>query len=590
MVACGLPGVWTSVAQDMQPPSRAAVETRPHNAIRHNELSHSQIRLEVREFSIGVQMVQEPSRAAVETRPHNAIRHNEIRHSEIRRHVRDVARGVQLVQEVRPAGVANISAPLVINVLRVDLKQPGVRVEAALAGDKVWGDDPTEGRETVSHIVSRRRAVAAVNAGFFPFNGTPEGAHVQAGELVTEPNRRATLLLGAGLARFVHLNWSGTVRATTGATTKLNGLNGRPGAKDDLLLYSPIFHSQTLKPGDTERPRFEVVVGGVGQLRAGRDLTGIVRQTNEGGATPLAPDTVVLSGAGAGADWLRAHAQPGARLTVRLDIGLRAVTASAERAPDEPSQPLDPKLWHDAVAGASQLLRDGRVVITAEEEGIGGAFITTRHPRTAVGLTRRGELLLVTVDGRQPTLSRGAALNELAWIMMSYGAWDAINLDGGGSTAMAVRGGIVNSPSGGAERPVANMLLVFAPPLPIALNAPGVPPFALSPQAQNRSAPLSAPQVEETVPFLLRDGAGRDAGSHHSTIWGTLGGIGFVEQNGLFRAMKAGSGTVRATSSGHTVVVPLTVAPAKNAPVIPPVPPASTAPTAPTIAAPAASH
>lgn len=542
-------------------------------------------------FSVWTEAAQDAqrlSRAAVETRPQNAIR----------RHVREVARGVQLVQEVRPAEVAGISAPLVINVLRVDLKRPGVRVEAALAGDKVWGDDPTEGRETVSRIVSRRRAVAAVNAGFFPFNGTPEGLHLRAGELVTEPNRRATLLLGAGLARFVHLNWSGMVRVATGATTtaatatgattKLNGLNRKPGAKDDLLLFSPIFFNQTLKPGDKDRPRFEVVVSGVGSLQAGRDLSGVVTRINEGGATPLAPDTVVLSGAGAGAQWLRAHGQPGARLTVRLDIGLRA--AAAERAPDEPSQPLNTKRWHEAVAGASQLLRDGRVVITAEEEGIGGAFITTRHPRTAVGLTRRGELLLVTVDGRQPSLSRGAALNELAWIMMSYGAWDAINLDGGGSTAMAVRDGIVNSPSGGAERPVANMLLVFAPPLSKDSNPqrPVHPPllmFSLSPQNETQIPLLPALQIEETVPFLLHDITGRDVTNHHSTIWGTLGGIGFVEQNGVFYAMKAGTGVVRATSGGHSFIVPLTVAPAKNAPVAPPVPPASTAPTVPAPAA-----
>lgn len=82
------------------------------------------------------------------------------------------------------------------------------------------------------------------------------------------------------------------------------------------------------------------------------------------------------------------------------------------------------------------------------------------HPRTAVGVDQAGErLYLAVVDGRSPA-SVGMTLFELGALMADVGAWQAINLDGGGSSALYVNGegGIINSPSDGAERVVANHL------------------------------------------------------------------------------------------------------------------------------------
>jgi hypothetical protein len=101
-----------------------------------------------------------------------------------------------------------------VNVLRVDLKRPGVRVEAALGQDRVWGPDATRGREIVSSLAARRGAVAAINAGFFPFTGNPIGMHLENGDLVTEPNARTVLsLLADGTARFDRFQFTGRVRA-----------------------------------------------------------------------------------------------------------------------------------------------------------------------------------------------------------------------------------------------------------------------------------------------------------------------------------------------------------------------------------------
>ena len=85
-----------------------------------------------------------------------------------------------------------------------------------------------------------------------------------------------------------------------------------------------------------------------------------------------------------------------------------------------------------AVGGNALVLAGGRPAETARD--------TARHPRSAVGLDATGRtLLLVAVDGRQEGHSRGATLAELADLMKDLGAWDALNLDGGGSTALVVR-------------------------------------------------------------------------------------------------------------------------------------------------------
>ena len=94
-----------------------------------------------------------------------------------------------------------------------------------------------------------------------------------------------------------------------------------------------------------------------------------------------------------------------------------------------------------------------------------------RHPRSAVGISRNGRyLFLMTIDGRQPGYSEGASTGETAEWLRKLGADNALNLDGGGSTALVIERADgsparLNRPCGppiGAERRVANHLGVFA--------------------------------------------------------------------------------------------------------------------------------
>ncbi|HOX45988.1 MAG TPA: phosphodiester glycosidase family protein [Myxococcota bacterium] len=118
-----------------------------------------------------------------------------------------------------------------------------------------------------------------------------------------------------------------------------------------------------------------------------------------------------------------------------------------------------PAAWmRNAVGGRPLLVREGEALTSFNRTDC-----TVRHPRTAVGLSRdRQTLYLAVVDGRSG-VSVGMTCRELATLMAGLGAWTAMNLDGGGSTTMWLRGtGVLNDPSDGSERTVSDHLAVLA--------------------------------------------------------------------------------------------------------------------------------
>ena len=106
----------------------------------------------------------------------------------------------------------------------------------------------------------------------------------------------------------------------------------------------------------------------------------------------------------------------------------------------------------DAVGGFPMLLRDGSATPICAA--------CARQPRTAVGVTASGQILLVVVDGRSRR-SAGVTLGQLRDILRNLGAVTALNLDGGGSSEMVVEGEVVNDPSDGHERHITNAILVL---------------------------------------------------------------------------------------------------------------------------------
>jgi len=147
--------------------------------------------------------------------------------------------------------------------------------------------------------------------------------------------------------------------------------------------------------------------------------------------------------------------------------GLDSLKVDDPRLASASLRPFHPM---EAVGGRPVLVRDSVTTPDVDTEGQ-ASFSKARHPRTIVGIAGRGRrLLLVVVDGRQPGYSAGMTLREEATLMLALGARDALNLDGGGSTALVYASPdpagafrVANKPSDPTgERAVGNALAIVS--------------------------------------------------------------------------------------------------------------------------------
>ncbi len=300
----------------------------------------------------------------------------------------------------------------------------GGHVELSLGRDRI------PGRERVSSMAERKGAVAAVNASFFASNGKPLGLLVQDGELYSLPiKRRSALGIFPG-GRFMVGNptFSGSIRTRAG-TMAIDGVN-QHAVGDSCIVFTPRFGLTT----GTRREGLEVAVV---------DSHVVAMQSRD---TPIPPQGLVVSCPASAA---RILGEPGYWDEIRVGFGLTPP-------------------WKEcaaAVGGGPRLLEDSAPAVNWREEGFTRSFACTPAPRTAAGIDRSGrKLTLVVVDGRCRGWSRGVTLRELALIMADLGCSDAVNLDGGGSSVMWIRGRIVNRPSDGVERAVGAALLIVPGP------------------------------------------------------------------------------------------------------------------------------
>ena len=280
--------------------------------------------------------------------------------------------------------------------------------------------DEAVGLETTSSIAERLGAIAAINGGYFRTTGTYRGDSTGTLQIdrtiLSEPDRSRSavgFVTSTSSTRLVfgQVDWTAEV-TVAGQKRALDGINRARGA-DEVVLFTPGFHRTTL----TDDSGIEVVV------RSGR-----VTDVHDGaGSTAIPPDGFVVSARGKGRDWAQAALRKGVARERRDEASSRGRR-----------QPQPWATAEDIVGAGPRLVASGRVEITTERESMLPTFATDRHPRTAIGLLADGRALLMVVDGRQPSLSVGMSLEELAQLMLEFGAVDAINLDGGGSTTMVV--------------------------------------------------------------------------------------------------------------------------------------------------------
>ena len=424
----------------------------------------------------------------------------------------------------------SVNPPLAIQGVRITPAR-AVSFRSTLGNDVVATEGALRGRELTSRMAWRHRAVAAINADFFD-GGDPLGLCIVNGELVSEPfpGRPGVGWTATGQVVMGDPTLDADITRPDGAKQALTGLNRVAKAEGDLVLFTS-FYGATAQAAARG---VAVVLDALPRpLRVGTQVQAVVREVREGSSAPIPPTGGAIIGTGAAAEFLRSL-QPGDRIAIRVDLQ----GDGAERW----------RTVQEAVAGGPWLIRNGKLI--APQEMPGGfnpqTFIERRHPRTAVGRTAQGEILWITVDGRQPH-SQGATLSELAQILARYGAVEAINLDGGGSTTLVARNLVVNSPSDGVERPVSNAWLVYDD-----AQRPTLPRYT----DYRIEPPQASLKVGEQIRFrILR---GDQPISTWEAVWGTAN-IGFIDQWGRFRALRAGRGVISAYIDGQWLHAPVEV-------------------------------
>ncbi len=326
--------------------------------------------------------------------------------------------------------------PLSIHVLKVERSRADFEVHSTLAkGATIGLGKMTE--QTKALPPGLGKPIAAINGDFWKdgrYEGDPEGLQIMRGELISAPGERACFWIDT----------NGQPHATN-VLSQLkviwpNNTSTPIGLNEERADRAVVLYTSAVGPSTRTRRGRELILERAGQgdwlpLRPGCTLSARVREVRESGDSPVSSNTLVLS--------------PGSQSSAP-DLSTGAVVQiSTAMTPD-----LRGVLT--AVAGGPALVREGKVAnFTAGP---------ARHPRTAIGWNDKFYFFVV-VDGRQPRLSLGISLQDLAAYMIKLGCEHALNLDGGGSTTFWIYGHVMNSPCYGYERPMANaVVLVQKPP------------------------------------------------------------------------------------------------------------------------------
>lgn len=325
---------------------------------------------------------------------------------------------------------------VVFHLLRLDLTK--VRL------DVVHAMDAAIGLEKTSSIARRYGAIAAINAGFFRidksiFEGDDVGLLEINNELYSESvNGRVALMIANKPDKTqVYIEKANVTDSISIKGKTFDAGRNRQRKENDLVLFASAFHRTTLT--DNEGVEYVIKNGKVAQI------------FDKKGSNKIPADGYVLSASGKMRDQLLAIVKKGTKIKLY----------GAHSSPTDTIPSAAFGQSEDIVSGVPQLIKNGKIEITWQEEKASKSFVETHHPRTAVAKLKDGKFLMVVVDGRSEA-SGGISLPDLAEFLLEQGATDAMNLDGGGSSAMYLDGRIVNRPSDKeGERKIGDAILVF---------------------------------------------------------------------------------------------------------------------------------
>jgi hypothetical protein len=276
-------------------------------------------------------------------------------------------------------------------------------------------------KRTVKTFVNTLGAAAGINGTFFGAGGTPLGVLIINGQLVSSPiyNRTALIINKDGSASIDPVRMEGYLKLQNGQTLGFSGIN-QPVGHDQIIVYTPYY--QTTDPSGAAT---NIVV-------ENEKVTDITY-----GETKVPGSGFIISANGVAGETIKEDFKIGD--TVKWFF----ITA-----------PAFDNIKH-VIGGGPRLVYRGEANVTAVEENFRGDVARGRAARTAVGITKDGGMIFAVVE--KNTTSAGATLDELANLMVKLGAYEALNFDGGGSSAMVINNTLVNRNS---PRPVSNAIVV----------------------------------------------------------------------------------------------------------------------------------
>lgn len=320
-----------------------------------------------------------------------------------------------------------------IHILRVNLTSENVDI------DTIIGKGGLSKRDSLSRMVQDNGAVAGINGDFFIMAtpSAPIGPQISNGKLISTPlNNMDMASIGLTfdkLPEILKLEFTGRLIAPDRSYYTVEGVNKIRNSYNNIFVYTPEFGTTTPKPGS-----------GAPNLTFATVKDNRIVSFSEGKTTQIPQDGLVLMAWGDGANFLKTRFSVGDPIELDLQI-----------TPD--------------ISNLKMLLGGGAILV--DNGNIPKVFshdVPGTHPRTAIGFTAdKKTMIMAVVDGRQAK-SRGMSQQEMAQLMLSLGAYNALNLDGGGSSTMVVKpfdetqAKVINSPSEGTQRLIPNALGIFA--------------------------------------------------------------------------------------------------------------------------------
>lgn len=320
------------------------------------------------------------------------------------------------------------SQPIKINIVEVNKKiNPNIEFSPELASQSLAK------KATVKTIAKKNNSIVAVNGTFFkPQTGVPLGALMIDKKILTSPiYNRVAMGIGKDDFKMSRLELDAKLISSE-STIKIDNIN-----QPRMLMSHTIAYTKDWGQTSPPTPKYGIQIA-----IQGNKITKI-----SNGSIEIPQDGYVISGP---------------KKELEPFFNAKSVQIDIKTSPN----------WDDVdhiISGGPYLIKENQLFVDIAAQKL--KAISGKNPRTAIGYTKDNDLILVTIDGRE-TSSVGMNIYDLAKLMKTIGCYNAMNLDGGGSSIMYIKGKIVNNPSiqGGIALSNAFTVSIITPTTQMAYN------------------------------------------------------------------------------------------------------------------------